>query len=685
MVQFNTAYPAVPALAAFLRKHGHDVAQEDLSLGLALRLFSQSGVAAVEAALRKKGDHRKPPASVGHFLSHADKIGASVGDVVRFLQGRAPELAGKLARKRSLPEGPRFRALQGLVDGDPEDVIARHRSSLFLDEIADAVRDGIDEHFELARYAEHLADEVGGFDHLAQALARRSTLLDRWIDALADAAYREHKPHIVGTTVPFPGALYGAFRIAGRMKANDKSIITVLGGGYVNTELRELSEPRVFDTFDCVTYDDGEIPLLRIVETAARVMQTSALVRTKLRREGHVVTVNDASAPTLRHRDRPAPDFSPLATAGYLAMAESPNPKHRLWTERPWIKLTLAHGCYWHRCAFCDVSLDYIRRYDPADAKVVVGWMEQASKDSGLTGFHFVDEAAPPALLGNLAREILKRGLRVEWWANIRFEKQFTPELCKLLADAGCLAMSGGLECAHDRLLALMDKGITTAQAAVAMHALSDAGIMVHAYLMYGYPTQTAQETIDALDYVRGLFASGAVQSAFWHRFALTAHSPAFRDPSKLRLRILDDRQTAFSRNEIPFEEPGREDPGKYGEGLRRAVYNFMHGVGFDLDLRSWFEFPMPKPTRRQPSVARGPGRKVTSPRAKPCQAPSYRPAPRPTSPPTARFPSPTCGSISNRIWWRTVCAAKSRCRSTAARTISRRSSWMPSTCISRR
>jgi radical SAM superfamily enzyme YgiQ (UPF0313 family) len=625
MVQFNTVYPAVPALAAFLRQHGHAVAQADLSLGLALRLFSESGVATVATALEKKNGNRKPPASVRHFLSHAEKIGALVGDVVRFLQGRAPELAATLARKKTLPEGPRFRALQGLLEGEHEDVIARHRASLFLDEIADAVRDGIDQHFELARYADHLADEVGGFDRLAQAIARRSTLLDRWIDALADAASREHKPNLVGISVPFPGTLYGAFRIAARMKANDKSVVTVLGGGYVNTELRELAEPRVFDTFDYVTYDDGEIPLLRIVEAEAKRTPTPALVRTKLRRDGRVATVDDASAPPLRHRDRPAPDFSPLASAGYLAMAESPNPMHRLWTERPWIKLTLAHGCYWHRCAFCDVSLDYIRRYDPADAKTVVDWMEQASKDSGLTGFHFVDEAAPPALLGNLAREILKRGLQVEWWANIRFEKQFTPELSKLLAEAGCLAMSGGLECAQDRLLALMDKGITTAQAAAAMGALSDAGIMVHAYLMYGYPTQTAQEIVDAVDYVRGLFASGALHSAYWHRFALTAHSTAFRDASKLRLHILDHRLTGFSRNEIPFEEPGREDPGIYGEGLRRAVYNFMHGVGFDLDVRSWFDFPMPKPSRRQPkpSIARRPGRKVTSPRAKPCQDPS--------------------------------------------------------------
>ena len=604
MVQFNTAYPAVPALAAFLRDKGHEVAQEDLSLALALRLFSPDGMAAVELALRKNSQGKNRPTSVRHFQKNAARIQAVVADAVRLLQRRAPDLAPTLAAPASMPEGPRFAALRGLVDGETVEVIARHRASLFLDEIADAVREGVDDRFELARYAEHLAADAAGFEPLAKALTRKPTLIDGWIDDLAEEAFNKHRPRLVGFTVPFPGAVYGAFRVARRMKALDPTIATVLGGGYVNTELRELGEPRLFDTFDYVAFDDGEIPLLRIVESIAHPESPAALVRTRIRREGKVVLCNDTTAPRLRHRERPAPDFSALAKAGYIAMAESPNPMHRLWTERPWIKLTLAHGCYWHRCAFCDTSLDYIRSYDPADAETIVGWMERAIADTGLAGFHFVDEAAPPALLGRMSRLILDRGLRVEWWGNIRFEEKFDDELSQLMARAGCLAMSGGLECAHDRLLALMDKGITTAQSAGAMGALAGAGILVHAYLMYGYPTQTVQETVDALEFVRGLFASGAVHSAFWHQFALTAHSPAFRDQSKLRLRILDAREGAFSRNEIPFDEPGRPDPRTFGEGLRRAVYNFMHGVGLENDVRSWFDFPVPRPTRPRKSRA---------------------------------------------------------------------------------
>ena len=603
MVQLNTAYPAVPALAAFLRQHGHAAAQADLSLALALRLFSPSGVEAVLRALRARFARRRRPPSVRHLLASAVPVRAALGAAVAFLQGRAPELAAKLAAPGWLPEGPRFAAMRGLVDGEPTDVIARHRSSLFLDEIADAVREGLAPQFELARYAEHLAADATGFEPLARALAGRPTLLDRWIDDLADDAWRTHRPALVGLTVPFPGALYGAFRIARRMKACAPGIVTVLGGGYVNTELRDLDEPRVFDSFDYVTYDDGEIPLLRIAQGAAG--RAAVLVRTRRRRDGRVIFCDDPAAPPLRHRDRPAPDYAPVPRAGYLGMAESANRMHRLWSERPWLKLTLAHGCYWHRCAFCDTSLDYIRRYDPAPAETIVGWMERAMSDTGLAGFHFVDEAAPPALLGRLARLILARGLEVEWWTNIRFERQFTPELARLLRASGCLALTGGLESAHDRLLALMDKGTTVAQAATALRALHGAGILVHAYLIYGYPTQTAQETVDALETVRRLFAEGCLHSAYWHRFALTLHAPACRDQKRLHLRILDDRQGAFARNEVPFAEIGRRDPGRYGPGLRRAVYNFMHGVGLENDVRTWFDFAMPRPSRarrlRQP------------------------------------------------------------------------------------
>ena len=280
MVQFNTAYPAVPMLAAFLRQHGYEVAQEDLSLALALRLFSPRGVREVERALRRRYSPRRGPPSVRHLLLHATKIESAVAGVIAFLQGRAPGQAARLAQRRGLPEGPRFASVRGLFTSDDEAALARHRASLFLDEIADAVHDGLDDLFELARYAERLAT-TGDFESLRRALSRRRSLVDRWIDEAAEASFLCHRPRIVGITVPFPGALYGALRVARRMKALAPRLATVLGGGYVNTELRELSDPRLFDDFDYVTYDDGEMPLLQDRRKGVTRAYTAAPARSR--------------------------------------------------------------------------------------------------------------------------------------------------------------------------------------------------------------------------------------------------------------------------------------------------------------------------------------------------------------------------------------------------------------------
>ena len=104
------------------------------------------------------------------------------------------------------------------------------------------------------------AQSQATFEPLAQALAAPPNLVDRTLRELTLNAVKRHAPDMVLVSAPFPGNVYGAFRIAQAIKAHDPAIVTVLGGGFVNTELRELTEPRVFDCFDYVTLDDGERP-----------------------------------------------------------------------------------------------------------------------------------------------------------------------------------------------------------------------------------------------------------------------------------------------------------------------------------------------------------------------------------------------------------------------------------------
>jgi hypothetical protein len=294
-----------------------------------------------------------------------------------------------------------------------------------------------------------------------------------------------------------------------------------------------------------------------------------------------------------------------LPLSDYVSVLEMLNPMHRLWSDGRWNKITLAHGCYWKKCSFCDVSLDYIGRYDKPPAEVVMTRIRALIAETGQTGFHLVDEAAPPAGMRALAKRLLDDKLSITWWGNIRFEKTFTPELCRLLSAAGCVAVSGGLEVASDRLLALMKKGVTVEQVARVTSAFTDAGIMVHAYLMYGFPSETVQETVDALERVRQLFAAGCLQSAYWHRFSATAHSPVGLDPGRYGVTLRPPSRVTFAHNDIAFDDPVGTDHELLGVGLRKALYNYMLGVGLDADVRTWFEAPPARgrARRRRPVV----------------------------------------------------------------------------------
>lgn len=603
MTQLNTPYPATAYLTGFLRQHearlGVETVQADAAIELFLRVFSRAGLSRVRDVLAGKRSRKGMPDAVASFLAQADRYITTVDSVVRFLQGRDPGFALRIVGGDVLPEGPRFAAIgegPGAEDDDPLAWAfgglgtadrAKHLASLYIDDVADMIREGIDPEFELARYGERLASSAASFEPLRAALEGKPTLVDDMLDELARELVATHRPDVVGLTAPFPGNIYGAFRIARAIKAIAPKTRILLGGGYVNTELRELTEPRVFDYVDFITLDDGEAPVLALLEHLRDAKRP--LLRTFVRERGVVRLRTDPAITDVPLRDAGTPTYVGLPLDRYLSLFEMLNPMHRLWSDGRWNKLTIAHGCYWKQCTFCDVTLDYIARYERAPADLLVDRIEALIAETGQTGFHFVDEAAPPAALKALAETLIARNVMITWWGNVRFEKAFTPELCSLLARSGCVAISGGLEVASDRLLELMKKGVTVEQVARVTRAFTDAGVMVHAYLMYGFPTETAQDTVDSLERVRQLFVEGCIQSAFWHRFAATAHSPIGKQPKLFGIRLSRAPKVTFAKNEVAFVDPTGCDHDAFAPGLRKALYNYMHGLGLDVDPRTWF------------------------------------------------------------------------------------------------
>jgi len=619
MTQLNTPYPSTAYLTGFLRARGVQAQQVDLALGLVLELLSPAGLQQIHAEVQALPPDARS-ARVQAFDAQFERYAATLAPTLAFLQGRDATLAHRIASRQFLPEGPRFAALEAYVDpddpqgGDPlawafgalgQQDRARHLATLYLNDLADVVRDAVDERFEFVRYAEGLAMSQPSFDPLAQALAAPMNLVDRTLARLTRQALVQHEPTVVLLSVPFPGAVYGALRIAQTIKAERPDIRIGLGGGYVNTELRELAEPRLFDFVDAVTLDAGERPLLALLEHWHGTRSRSRLVRTFVRDEEGVVRHLNFGEADVPFEEVGTPTWDGLPLGRYLSLLDMLNPMHRLWSDGRWNKLTVAHGCYWKKCSFCDVSLDYISRFDAASAQTLADRIETIVAETGQTGFHFVDEAAPPKSLKALARELRRRQLAISWWGNVRFEKTFTPELCRELADSGCIAISGGLEVASDRLLRLMKKGVSVEQVARVTKAFSDAGILVHAYLMYGFPTQTVQDTVDALEYVRQMFESGCIQSGFFHRFACTVHSPVGQRPQDYGVTLQPLPPGAFARNDIAFIDPTGTDHDTLGVALKKALYNYMHGIGLEEDVRSWFDTRVPRTTVHRHRIAR--------------------------------------------------------------------------------
>lgn len=549
LTQLNTPYPATAYLKGYYVAEGHKVRQVDLGIEVADRVLSRDYLAGI--GLEEQARLIEP--------------------VKRFLRGQDDTLGPRIANRSLLPEGGRFAQLDEDnlewsfgVSGTTDK--AQHLATLFIEDIADHIRDHVDPHFDLVRYAEYLSNDAPTFNPLYSELQQQPSPVDRLMLKLLQDCVSDFDPDRVCITIPFPGCLYGALRCGQWLKAHTRASVE-LGGGFPNTEWRQLQEPRLYEFCDEVAID------------------------------GHMEALDHC------------PDFSDLPIDKYLSLTEMSNPMHRLWSQGRWNKMVMAQGCYWHRCAFCDTTLPYIGDYRAPKAATVVDHMERIVRQTGRTGFHFVDEALPPKLLREVAEEILRRGLTVSFWGNIRFERAYTAELCDLLADAGMVAVSGGLEVASDRLLRLMDKGVTIGQTVEACRHLRQAGIMVHTYLMYGFPTETLQETVDALETVRRMFDEGIVQSAFWHRYAMTCHSPSGRNPEHYGARRVTERPNPFCNNEVdwlPVETKDGHgatdrqfgyDIDAVGAALRLATYNYMNGLGLDQPVRSWFPIRVPKPS----------------------------------------------------------------------------------------
>tara|TARA_R110000787_G_scaffold167495_7_gene280443 strand:- start:2101 stop:3957 length:1857 start_codon:yes stop_codon:yes gene_type:complete len=590
--QLNTAYPASAYLKGFLEGYDISFSHCDLSIELFTAIFSSDFLRSIfkEAEDLKNYNYPKVRELKALYISRVDVV-------IGFLQKQDINTANKILEANFLPVGHRLVNVNTEIKWEAGEIgvidKAKHFGTLFIEEIGDFIQANVDEFFAFTKYAEQIATSASSFHQLDELLSYQPTLIEDEMMNLLEAEIQKNTPDLVCFTIPFPGNLFAALRCSQFIKQFFPDINIAFGGGYCNTELRSLKDPRIFEFIDFISLDDGEGPLLKIVKYLEGTVDINELERTFVLENSQVVYKNKIPNTIFHHRNLPTPSYAGLPFDKYVSFLDVVNPMHRMWTDARWNKLTISHGCYWKQCSFCDVSLDYIGNYQNTTAEDLVNKIEKIISDTGITGFHFVDEAAPPKMLRALSNKLIERNVSITWWTNIRFEKTFDFELCQIMAKSGCIAVTGGLEVASDRLLTKMKKGVDIAQVARVTHNFSENNIMVHAYLMYGFPTQTEQETIDSLEVVKQLFERNCIQSAFWHLFTTTVHSPIGKNPQEFEIEITGPAFEGFAQNDLYHKDSKGADHPKYTKGLNLALHNYLNGVGFKEESQNWFEFPV--------------------------------------------------------------------------------------------
>ena len=588
--QLNTPYPATMYLKGFLQSKDVPVSQCDLSIELFRSIFTNSFIRNIfqEADKLKSYEHQLVWNQRAEYIDKVDLV-------INYLQKQEVTSAYQIINDSFLPKGHRFEKLEedlnwafgnlGVLDK------AKHFATLFIEELGDFITANVDEFFSFTQKKKKIATSASSFDKLEEFLSFDLTIIESKLTQLLAEKLELNKPDLVCFSIPFPGNLFAALRCAQYIKQYYPTIKVAFGGGYCNTELRSLTDTRIFDYLDFICLDDGESPLLKITQYLSKEIEQSELERTFVLKNNKVEYINKLPNTIFHHSKLPAPSYEGLNHESYLSFLDVMNPMHRLWSDGKWNKLTISHGCYWKQCSFCDVNLDYIGDYQNTTAEDLVNKIESLIAETSISGFHFVDEAAPPKMLKALAEELIKRKVYITWWTNIRFEKTFTSELCSLMAKSGCIAVTGGLEVAADRLLTKMKKGVDIGQVARVTNDFAEQNIMVHAYLMYGFPTETEQETIDSLEVVRQLFENGCIHSAFWHKFTTTVHSPIGKNPDEFDITITGPEFKGFAQNDLTHEDPTGAEHTLYTDGLNLALNDYLNGLGLDISVHDWFDF----------------------------------------------------------------------------------------------
>lgn len=630
LVQLNTPYPSGAYLLSFFKdlystnKINGQVKWYDLSTELFHKIFCKEGLSfifnktqshALKLADKYEQQNNDNAAfQLRRYISQSEKWCNWIDIIIKILCNGNREYTHEFVRSAHVPRGNRMEQYLSNLNRDVTVEDSQILASLALADLADYITTVYDQNFALIRYAESLAVSTATFSQ-AEAQLNSPILTDFYKPLLQNIFQQTKGNTLFCISIPFPGTFVSSLYTAQQIRSHYKNQAAIsFGGGYINTELRNITDTKLFQYCDFISYDKGYGSYLSLFkdlnfhsenQTQNPILQKldgTQYYKITYNHNNKIIPAQEENIEFQKQEcsiiKKLVPDFTQIDFSKSPKLTDDTNPMHRIWNDGSWLKIYMAYGCYWHRCAFCDTSLDYVKDFQTTNIQNLYNGIYEQAKKTGIYGIHFVDEACPPIGLQQLALSNCKQNPKLTFWGNIRFEKTFTRDLADLLSYGGLTAVSAGIEIATGSGLSTINKGTEIEHIISACCAFKEAGILIHSYMIFGFWNQTPQDLINSMETLRQMFQEGLLDSAFWHKFTLTKHSTVYKEWEQGKhpdLKPIPQSPTQFAQNNISFE--GEEKSQKYSDPLNAALNQWMHGQNLQKKVETYFPFKMPQPT----------------------------------------------------------------------------------------
>jgi hypothetical protein len=387
-----------------------------------------------------------------------------------------------------------------------------------------------------------------------------SMFLNPTIEQIAAEPY-----DLFGIGVTYTSQLPYALWLVRRLRALKPNGFIVLGGTEIS-DCWKYSVPQdvfynIFDGADACVIGEGEEALLALCKLCNDENVSMPIPNTVFLAAGRQQKV---SITYIDLRKLPTPDYSMLNSEAYL----SPETISYYSPTR---------GCYWNRCTFCDYGLNFGTPTAPWRQRplpTVIDDLRSIARNARFV-YLSVDVLAPGALV-RLAQALVLANIELKWAAEIRLERYFTAERCKLLAKSGCIAVSVGFESGSQRILDRIDKGIDISAVKETICNLHTAGIAVQLMGFTGFPSEGPADITSTLQFLQET-------QPFWSvagigRFTLTPGAIVARDPKKFNLHQIRHPRGQEVCRSLDFEPNPSLDPQL--RSVRQVIDNLC-GRGF--------------------------------------------------------------------------------------------------------